>query len=391
MTQTIGDAARLALTVRQRGAEISRETLAGVSATLKIDSRLTESDILPLFADLGWWEIKRNGGKMIGVVERVPPVEDVLGTLGEEWSNRGPTVVDDTSVKALSILSSRPFEKQALLSELDVTETNLDAVLDYGEQAQYLGKFTSEEYGSETIWTPHFWATNADKVRRFLEKQSEPTFARIARMTSEYSQYPGRPVEEIKEPDLLNAGIAHGFFPTGRVQDRKKKEYTYVFTPTPVFGAEPKDDIFEKARMIVSCIRHGQHHAEVTRIKYPLSILRAMRTNQMKPHSYARIQYAILVLNKIVRTEEVPTGYGTGWRILFNDTPENQVAADIAEQMLQGRTPVPVAKEEAEARQLLTQGMYKYSAEQRKIKTGRTILAKDEYDRLMELTGTVGR
>jgi hypothetical protein len=393
VTGTIGDAARLALTIRQRGVEISRETLAAVSAALKIDSRLTESDLVPLFEDLGWWEVKRRGTKLLGVVERVPPVEDVLGILGQEWWNRGPTQVDTASVKALSLLATRPYERQALLSEIEVDDSFLASALEYGEQAQYLGKFASIETGSEIIWSPLYWANNADKVRRFLEKQNEPKFVSISKLAAEFTRYPGRPVDQIdsSQQSLLDAGIWHGFFPTSKVKDRQKKDYEYAFASSPVFGTDPKSDIFEKARMIVSCIRHGQYHAEISTIKYPFFILRAMRTNQMKPHSYANIQYAILGLNKIVGFERAHMGYGTSWKIVFNDTPENQLAADVAEQMLRGEQPVPVATEEAEARKVLTQGMYGYAAEQRRIKTGRTILAKNEYDRLLELVGVLGK
>ncbi len=393
VTRTIGDAARLAITVRQRGGEISQEQLAAVSTALKIDSRLTETDLVPLFDELGWWDVKRKGRRVTGVVERIPPVEDVLGTLGEEWRNRAPTSIDEASLKALTLLSNRPYEKQALISELEVATDVLDGILDYGEQAQYLGELTSDSTSEKIVYTPHYWARNAEKVSRFLEKQNEPGFSSIAKMTADFSQYPGLPLDRIdltKYP-LLMTGLANGFYPTGGVKDRSDKEFNYVFPPSPVFGIDPKDDMFEKARMIVSCIRHGQYHAEVSTIKYPQSILRAMRTNSMKPHPYAKIQYAILGLNQILLFEEASTRYGPAWRTIFNDTPENQVAADIADQMLRGQTPVPMANEEADAIKVLAQGSYNYSAEQRKIKTGQKIQAKNEYNRLMELVGVTGR
>ncbi len=393
VTRGIGDAARLAASIRRRGGTMNRETLAAVSTALKIDSRLTETDILPLFEGLGWGELKWKGARLEGFIERVPPGEDILSTLGKSWWSREPTAIDEASITALSLLSKRPYTKDALTSEIGLKDTELTRALEYGEQARYLGRFASLEDGAESIWTPLYWAYNAEKVQQFLQRQGEPSLLVIGQLAEELRRYPGRPREKIDQSkaSLLGSGIWWGFFPTGKVTDRQKKAHEYVFASTPQFEADPKSDIFEKARMIVSCIRHGQYSAEVTKILHPSYLLEKMRTNQMKPHSYANVQYAILVLNGIVNLEPAEKWYGKSWKVVFVSTPENELAADMAEQMLKGEEPLATTKEEAEAMKVLTEGIYNYSAEQRKFKTASRIAAADEFERLLENVGRMSR
>jgi hypothetical protein len=104
----------------------------------------------------------------------------------------------------------------------------------------------------------------------------------------------------------------------------------------------------------------------------------------MKPHSYADVQYAILVLNGVVKLEPANTWFGKASRVVFIDTPENELAANMAAQMLRGDTPLATTMEEAEARKILTVGTYNYSAEQRKIRDTSSIAATDEFERLLE-------
>lgn len=48
-TLTVGDATRLAVAIRNHSEPIGKETLAGVSSALKIDSRIVESVYVPMW------------------------------------------------------------------------------------------------------------------------------------------------------------------------------------------------------------------------------------------------------------------------------------------------------------------------------------------------------
>ena len=391
VSQTIGDAARFAVSIRNRADLLQRESLAGISTALKIDFRIAESKILPLYETLGWVTIKHSGSRIDSITENIPPTQDILSVLGTKWREDGPSIIDEATLTSLAELSKRPFSREALLSELAIKEKDFETAYEYGEQAGYFGKFVSENNETEAIWTPFYWANNIEHVLKFLKSQSEPKLDKIGELAAKFKQHPGVPDDKIdtRDKSLVDGGIASGFFPAVKVADRQGKAHGYIFAASPQFGIENNTDVFEKARMIVSCIRHGQYHAEISRVLYPKRILEAMRTNTMKPHPYANVQYAILVLHGIIKLEPSATRYGRAYKVVWIDTPENNLAADIAKGLLSGDEIVSGTKEELEAKEVLVQGMFDYSSEQRRLKMTHAVTAKREFDRLMDLMSGV--
>lgn len=390
-TLTTGDAARLAVSIRNRGDEITRDKLAAISTALKIDIRVVEGKILPLYESFNWVDIKRSGTKVSGISENIPPTSDILATLGKEWWQSNYSVIEEASLISLSELSKRPFSKEGLISELDIKEQEFETLFDYGDQAGYIGKFASERENKDVIWTPLYWATRSKDVINFLQKQTEPEFSTIGSLTKKLLKHPGTPTEFIEKKYLptVDSGIAHGIFPSNQVTDRRNITYTYAFAATPQFEVDVNSDLFEKARAIVTCIRHGQYHAEVSKIRYPQAILSALRHNTMKPHPYADIQYAVLVLHGIVTLEPVDVSYGKAFKVNWLDTPENNLAGDMANQLLGGEEIDGVTKEALESKNILVEGMLSYSSEQRRIKISKRIVAHKEHQRLMELISGV--
>lgn len=385
-TRRTGNIARFAANIRQ-SEQISEQQLAAIADTLKQDYSTVRSDTLPFLEELGWVEAYKDGRKIIRIEEYIPPLEDILSTLGKQWEENEPSHIDLATVSSLSKLSDRPMTKEALISELGIENEKFNITLEYGEQANYFGTFISQEFGKATVWTPLYWTGKLDFVLKFLNRQSYDEFKALGTLTRDFLKYPGRPEDHLRPErrSLVDAGVAHGYFPSVAVKDRREVSHEYIFAAAPEFEVDPSKDIFEKARLIVACIRHGQYHAEVTPIKYPIKLLRALRENRIKkPHSYARIQYALLIANRICTYEEVPTSYGVGYRPIFIDTPENNAAADTAEQMLHGEEPSSGSVSEPEVKELLIKGIFNYSSEQRYIKSTEQISAKGDFDRLME-------
>lgn len=376
----------MAVSIKNIRDPIPRDVVGGIGTALKIDFNNIQGGILPLLEELGWVTIQRTGKHIDQIREKLPPVEDILSSLGAMWREKGPTAVDEASVASIHELSNRPFAKDALLSELSIDEKEFERTFDYGEQARYFGKFNSLEYNTETIWTPLYWAGKTDSVLAFIQKQSDSQLQTIGDLAAQFKGTPGLPRDMVTTNlPIVDSGIWHGFFPTVQIQNRLGQKHQYIFAATPQFELDPKKDIFEKARMIVACLRHGQYHAEITKIRKPRSILRYLRANALSPHSYADVQYAILVQNGIVRLENADEFYGKSWKVLWVDTPENNMAADIADQLLQGEEVYAATKEDIEASRIFVQGIFNYSSEQRRIRSANQIVAKEEFNKMMEL------
>lgn len=381
-TTTTGDAARLAVCIRSNGNFLSEQNLAGICTGIKVDFRLAKSEIIPLFEEFGWVQVKKDGKKINKILETLPPTEDILNTLGKNWIENNPSELEEGSLNTLSELSLRPYSFEAIQSEFNISKNIFDMMLDYGEQARYFGRFTSMENQKETVWTPLYWAKNPEKVEKYLSRQSESNLQKIGDLSNKFKEFPGHPIDSIEKDDLkyVNSGIYHGFFPSIRIMNRKQEYYDYIFSARPQFDVNKDSDIFEKARMIVGCLRHGQFHAEISKIKYPRAILNSLKKDIMGSHSYANIQYAILALNGIVQFES--DGYFT--KVRWIDTPENNLAAEVADLLLQSQESLAITEEELETQKILVQGIYNSSSEQRRLVTVENITAKNEFNKLME-------
>ena len=108
-------------------------------------NRIILSDTLPFLEELGWVEAYKEGRKIIRIEEYLPPLEDILSTLGKQWKENEPSPIDVATVSSLSKLSDRPMTKEALISEVGIENEKIDITLEYGEQANYGHLFIGQE------------------------------------------------------------------------------------------------------------------------------------------------------------------------------------------------------------------------------------------------------
>jgi hypothetical protein len=240
--------------------------------------------VLPSLESLGWGERKVDGYHVRAFVERIPPTESVLKTLGESWESGSPTECDTGSVRGLHLLSSRPVDRDAFSSELGLKDPVAKDVIEYGMAGTYIDE------ADKVLWSPLYWHSRDSDVRRVLAKGNESGFGNLGKVSDMLRQRPGLPEDEIGAPPaLLGGAIVGGFFPTVKVRT-PKSQYTYFFAPHPTFSGEPGSDLFEKARVMVGALRHGQYHADVTLIRSPLKVLARLIDGSMAPHSHAVYQ-----------------------------------------------------------------------------------------------------
>jgi hypothetical protein len=189
-TRSIADKARFALSIRRGRSIDSEEMLGAISSALKIEFRLLQSEILPEFVDKNWVDIIKDGSRITQVNERIPPIEDILSTLGAEWRESETTDIEAATIAALEELSVKPVLKDSLISELNLEGDKFQTLFDYGQQAAFLGSFLSEEQGKEVVWSPLYWASNPERVAKYLSKRSLPEFKTIGSLTTKIRGYP---------------------------------------------------------------------------------------------------------------------------------------------------------------------------------------------------------
>lgn len=386
-TLEVGELARLAAAIRQAGV-VEEERLKAISVATKIPYRQMREIALPRLQKLGWGELKRGAGGSTTFIESMPPSGDILSALGKYWEALRPNDYDRATVEGLSLLSKRPVVKDVLASELSQKPDVIDRALSYGTPVRYFGTFSSPALGKAVAWTPLYWSSNEEEVRSFLAKQSEPGFNVLGKALTAVRRYSGMPLDRLKpavdQAGLVNGAIATGFLPSVQIKDRQQVGHDYVFSPSPTFAGDEGSDVFEKARMIVACLRHGQYDAEVTPIRNPNKLLRAIVNGTIGSHSYADVEYAMLVLHRVCDLEEVDGVGSKRYRPVFINTPENRQAAAVAEQLLGSPGVDASTVSEPEVKGLLTTGLYAYSAEQRISRAKSKIVAFNEFERMMD-------
>lgn len=384
-TSTTGDAARLAVCLRNRESKITDDVLAGICGGINIDYRIATNTIIPKLESLNWLKIKRDGNKILNLEESLPPIDDILTGLGSLWKENNPTLVEQGTLFALSELSKRPYSKDAMESEIEIDQQDFDTMMDFGKQAHYFGEYTSLENNQQILWTPLYWSKNQEKVESFLSKQSESSLQDLLKLSQTIKKFQGMPVDSLGKinPNLLNGGIATGLLPAIEIRSKSGESYKYLYSTNPQFDSTKNSDIFEKARMIVSCIRHGQYHSAGTRIKFPSLILRALKNDNLGSHPYAKYQYAILALHNIVRFENLS---GTP-KVRWIDSPENNIAAETAKLLLEGHEVLDLTTEELETTKLLVQGLTSYSSEIRRKMATEKIVASREHEMIFDRIG----
>jgi hypothetical protein len=71
------------------------------------------------------------------------------------------------------------------------------------------------------------------------------------------------------------------------------------------------------------------------------------------------------------------------YKVKWIDSQENNLAAEMAEQLLKSEPIYQHTYQEVEAKKVLVTGLYDYSNEQRKLKSATSIAATNYYERLM--------
>ncbi len=134
--------------------------------------------------------------------------------------------------------------------------------------------------------------------------------------------------------------------------------------------------ILDKVFALVSSVRYGQHHAQITKLRYSATELLKILKDRKKigPHSEILGEYSPLVNLLLGRIEERPIGRYTFY---FEDTPENLHALEIAIELSSiGETLPRTESMEAATKLLLPPGTFREAARTR-LDLRRSVIASD--------------
>lgn len=337
-TLLLGKATNLALHLRGLNV-VPAEPLRYMAGEIGV--RGTElGPVLHELEEIGWVRIVETGGKIKRVEVLVPALRDGFETIGERWDDLGPTEIEEASVAVLADAIARPFGYVDLEDRLGLDAKLAGVVLEIGDTGTYLSVHRLDD-GEKVVHSPLYGDNNPEKAYELVKKYGDD---RILKVLDAVRERQGIPVKMLKDDRLLRDAKLAGLFLVPSV-----KEQQFVFTPQQ--GSQPHETVvLDKARAILSCVRYGQHFADITKIRYPRAIISALIDRKtLEPHSEHAEQYGLLVKKGIGLVEKV----GSRYRFRVMETEDNMQALRTAAELLEAGAGVSQAIDDRVRMQVL--------------------------------------
>jgi len=278
---------------------------------------------------------------------KVPLVGDRYKDIGQRWEDLNPSDIEKTSLELTNDLASGPRYQDEIYKKYNIRgKDEGDIIRDILSNASVMGSYISDTNGQEILYSPLYWEDNPQKFSALATKYK---LEDIGKAIESVKTYQGLPEANITDEILLSVSDT-GLLPVTTVNSSAGPK-RFLFTP--VQGVKKLEkSILEKALAIISSIRYGQHHAQITQLHYDAATLLEILKDRKKlgPHSEILGEYSPLVNLMVGRVEEGPRGRYTFY---LADTVENMRSLEIAIELCSIGETVPRTKQQTTATKLL--------------------------------------
>jgi len=330
ITRQIGMAALLAVHIR--GLEVIENIVGfhGFCTSLGISS-----DSLPMalgtLEATGWLRVTPNAFNPRRIEESIPYFQKVYDALGDQWTDRSPSDLELATMTLLDSLSAGPALEKTATSSLSIRPQDLQTVLEIGELGGYLRRYTSPREKVPILYAPQFVDENPESLLNLIARKGDDheEVNRVIRITQ---AVPGAPVSDLQRALPLVAELVNSNVLSAAAIDSSTGTHSFAFAPYRTNKPRP---ILEKARIILACVRYGEHFSSITQIRSPMLILENLRDRRMigrTPHTNIGSQYAAAANMGVGFIEEESGRF----RFRLYDTDDNLSAVDLAISMCSG-------------------------------------------------------
>lgn len=329
ITRQIGMAALLAVHIR--GLDVI-ENIVGFynfCGSLGIPSD-TVPLVLGTLEATGWLRVAPNAFSPRRIEESIPYFQRVYDILGEQWSQRSPSDVELATMALLERLSAGPEPEGTAANNLGIGQQELQTVIDIGELGGYLRRYTSPLEKIPILYAPQFIDENPESLLNLIARKGDD-YEKVRRVLRAAQAKPGAPIR-LQSADPLVAELVNSNVLSAPAIVSSTGEHSFAFAPYRTNKPRP---ILDKARIILACVRYGEHFSSITRVLSPAWILETLRDKKMigkTPHSNIGTQYAPAANMGVGFMEEV----GGRYRFRLYETEDNLSAIDLAISMSSG-------------------------------------------------------
>jgi hypothetical protein len=332
VTRQIGMAALLAVHIR--GLDVIENIVGfhGFCESLGIPSD-TVPLVLSALEATGWLRVAPNAFNPRRIEESIPYFQEVYEALGDQWNHRSPSEVELATMALLERLSAGPEPEGTATSSLGISPQELETVVDIGELGGYLRRYTSPLEKISILYAPQFVDENPESLLNLIAKKGD-NHEQVRRVLRAAQARPGVPVLDLQRADPLVAELVNSNVLSAPAIVSSTGEHSFAFAPYRTNKPRP---LLDKARIILACVRYGEHFSSITKVQSPRWILENLRDKKMigkTPHSNIGTQYAAAANMGVGFIERVVGRY----RFRLYETEDNLAAVDLAILMCSGAT-----------------------------------------------------
>ncbi|MCF7496529.1 hypothetical protein L3V35_15910 [Vibrio sp. L5-1] len=337
----MGMAATLAVHLRGMP-EIEYDVLRMVSEYYFNIPSIALKEALSILAEIEYIRVNKKRTKILSIIPQVPRFKDLYEGVGDYFTFSDLNEHEQGTLLILSALQNKPENKNRIISSTGIDNGVLGRCLKIGEHGNYFKEYRKR--GRDILASPFYFADNLDGLADMSAKAGADDISTVLSIIKENQGWPlslvlsrlelgGRKITTTQK-ELLVQLCSEGILKPPSIEFKDKSEM-FIFTPKP--GNVRLDvmnrEIYERAMALVSCVRKGQLLADQYRIRYPVSILKALRDKgYIGSNSEAENQYKNLVFLKVGSLRKT---YGTRCQFVLNKQPENIEALNLAISLLE--------------------------------------------------------
>lgn len=362
-TRVVGMAATIAGLIRGRDVITDAQALKVIAAHQFDVDLLAFDDVIGILEQAEFVQgVRRVGNKIITFTETVPYYDDLYQTLGQSWTDRQPTDVEQQLLTVVDGLSMSPIPIESLKDRFSLDSRDLPHLLDVGQGAGLIQVLRTID--GDLAYSPFFGFENPQLFGELVDAHGGD---RLAEEFQALRGEQGLPLNSEQFP-LLSDAVARGLIMAPAVERPDGTEQLFAALPyvpdrTLLTARKP---VLDKALAVLACLRCAQHFGGYNNLT-PGGLVNVINKlldpnrGYLNPNSAHERQYQLIYRAGLVKFDKDPVPNGKWVVPRFIDTQDNREALMLARDLITHGEAMSRRVDDTDARQALSTGS-KYTA-----------------------------
>ena len=319
---------------------------------------LAFNDVISVLEEVGFVQgVQRDGRKISRFTENVPYYDDLYVSLGESWTDRKPTGLEQQLLTVVDGLSATPLPLDELENELGLERADVPQLLEVGRGAGLVQVIRTID--GDLAYSPFFGFENPELLGELVQQHGPE---RLSVEFEALHAQQGLPISTTSFP-LLTDAVARGIImaPSVTLPDGSAQPFAalpYVPDRSLLTG---RKGVLDKALAVVACLRCAQNYGGYSNLT-PAGLVNVIdklldrNRGFLAPNEAHKRQYELIYRAGLIAFGPDPKPGGTWVVPTFIDTVDNREALSLARDLIAHGEAVQHRVDDSDARRALDLG-----------------------------------